>query len=291
MKFLALFLLLVTNSAGGLAQQPSETKSPPKETVAPANLPPPETQKIEAPASAPAPAAPKTDPGYMEPAQVKNMLHKIWLAEYRINDLLTQVHPEGWKTSEAARRSFNETLENLRKSLSAQEEWRAAFEKRTDSMYFGYQTYAAMGAALPRLDGVARSIAQFENPSFGLQYSQAQNQLFDLQQALQPYLAYLLRNQDQLLLATQTNLAGCQNELGYAMRGRTEAAKPMKNVLPELKGRHGSRHSRETAESSKPGEGPAKQAEKKTEKKSAAKPGASSKPGAAAPPARPGPKK
>jgi hypothetical protein len=147
----------------------------------------------------------------MEPAQVKALAQKIWITEFRINDLLTQVQPERWKTSDVTRNSFKQTLENLHKGLEGLEEWRARFEKRPDSMYFGFQTYAAANAALPRLDGVARAVSQFENPSIGAQYSQASNQLFDLQQALQPYVAYLLRNPDQLLYVAQTNLAGCQS--------------------------------------------------------------------------------
>jgi hypothetical protein len=43
----------------------------------------------------------------MDPAQVKTLARKIWLAEYRVNDLLAQVHPEHWKTSDAARNSFH----------------------------------------------------------------------------------------------------------------------------------------------------------------------------------------
>jgi hypothetical protein len=175
----------------------------------------------------------------MEPAQVKALAHKIWLAEYRINDLLTQVHPEKWKISNATRNSFNQTLENLHKGLEGLEEWRAQFEKRPDSMYFGFQTYAAINAALPRMDGVARAASQFENPSLGAQYSQAGNQLFDLQQALQPYVAYLLRNSDQVLYVAQTNLAGCQNELGNALRGQGGPAKPLKNTFVEFhEGQH-----------------------------------------------------
>jgi len=95
---------------------------------------------------------------------------------------------------------------------------------------------------------------QHENASLGAQFSQAGNQLFDLQQSLQPYLTFLLRNQDQILLATQTNLAACQNELGYAMRTRVEPAKPMKNVNPEFKGKRRSaaaRGSAGTAEASR----------------------------------------
>jgi hypothetical protein len=176
----------------------------------------------------------------MDPAQVKALAHKIWVAEYRINDLLTQLHPGKWKVSNRTRNSFNQTLENLQRTLEGLEEWRAQFETRPDSMYFGFQTYAAMNAALPRLEGVARAASQFENSSLGAQYSEAGNQLFDLQQALQPYIAYLLRNPDQLLYVAQTNLAGCQNELGNALRGEGGPAKPLKNTFVEF---HARRHS------------------------------------------------
>jgi hypothetical protein len=104
-------------------------------------------------------------------------------------------------------------------------------------MYFGFQIYAEIDAALPRLDAVARAASQFENSSLGLQYSQAGNQLFDLQQALQPYLAYLVRSSDQLLYGAQNNLARCQNELGHLLRGQGGPAKPLKNTFVELHGR------------------------------------------------------
>lgn len=233
MKSLLTALIMAVSSLVA-AQQPPKDQTPPGQTVAP-TTPPPETQRIEA---ASQPARPATsDTGYMEPAQLKSLLHRIWLAEYRINDLLTEVHPERWKLPEATRNSFNQTLENLRKGLAAQEDWRSQFEKRPESVYLGYETYVAINAVLPRLDAVARSVSQYENGSLGAQYSQAGNQLFDLQQTVQPYLELLLRNQDQVLYATQTNLAACQNELGFAMRGRTQPAKPMKNVPPEFKGR------------------------------------------------------
>jgi hypothetical protein len=167
---------------------------------------------------------------------VKALAHKIWLAEYRINDLLTQVHPEKWKISSLTRNSFSQTLESLHKGLEGLEEWRAQFEKRPDSAYFGFQTYAAINAALPPMDGVARAASRFENPSLSAQYSETGSQLFDLQQALQPYVAYLLRNSDQVLSAAQTNLAGCQNELGNALRGQGGPAKPLKNTFVEFPG-------------------------------------------------------
>jgi hypothetical protein len=200
----------------------------------------------------------------MEPAQVKALAHKIWIAEYRINDLLVQVHPEKWKIAIVTRNSFNQTLENLHGAVEGLEEWRAQFEERPDSMYFGFQTYAAINAALPRLDGIGRAASQFENPSLGAQYSQAGNQLFDLQQALQPYIAYLLRNPDQALYVAQTNLAGCQTQLGNALNGQGGPAKPLKNTFVEF---HGRRHSGGGAEDRTSPRGAKKSSASETEKK------------------------
>ena len=189
-----------------------------------------EVEKVQPSGGRQAPPA-GTELGYMEPDQVKDYLHKVYLAEYRVNDLLSQVHPENWELSDATRASISKTMETLRGELTALEQWRGQFEKRTDSMYLGFETYAALGATLPRLDGVAQSITQHENASLGAQYSQAVNQLLDLQQAIRPYLTYLLGNQDQLLVGAQNNLASCQKQLGLAMRGRAGSAKPIRNTM------------------------------------------------------------
>ncbi len=173
----------------------------------------------------------------MEPAALKALLHKIWVTEFRVNDLLAQVHSEKWNTSDAARKSFDQTLDNLHKALDALAAWRVKFENRPDSMYMGFQTYTAIGATLPRLEAVAQSISQYENLSLGTQYSQAGNQFFDLQQALQPYIAYLLRSPDDALYTMQNNLARCQGELGSALRGQGGAATPLKNTFVEFHGR------------------------------------------------------
>ena len=226
-------LLLVWVSPA-LAQQAAKDQAPrgaPAESV-------PETETIPSPQPAQTPQAVNA-PGYMDPTHVKALTQQIWASEFRIQDLLVAVHPEKWKTSNIIRNSFNVTLENLHKALDGLEQWRAQFEMRPDSMYFGFQTYAAINATLPRLDGVGRAVSQFENPSLGAQYSQVGDKLFDLQQALQPYVAYLLRNPDQLLYTAQSNLAGCQNELGNALRGQGGPAKPLKNTFVEL---HTRRH-------------------------------------------------
>ena len=131
----------------------------------------PETETISLPPPAQA-NQPANAPGYMDRAQVEILVRNIWAEEVRIQDLLKAVHPEKWVVSNIIRNSFNQTLENLHKSLDGLEAWRSEFEKRPDSVYYGFQTYAAINAALPRLDGVAHAVSQYDNASLGAQYSQ-----------------------------------------------------------------------------------------------------------------------
>jgi hypothetical protein len=264
-------LLLGICVSSASAQQPVKAQTPPKQSAGGQAESVPDTVTIS-PLQPAQTSQPVNGPGYMEPAQVKALAHKIWIAEYRINDLLAQVHPEKWKISNVTRNSFNQTLENLRRAMQGLEEWRAQFEKRPDGMYFGFQTYTAINAALPRLDGVGRAASQFENPSLGAQYSQAGNQLFDLQQALQPYIAYLLRNPDQALYVAQTNLAGCQSQLGSALNGQSGPAKPLKNTFVEFHGRRQSKGQPEAPDNRKSLQGGETKAASKTEKKSEPQP-------------------
>jgi len=227
MKFLLISALLLGPDEGNLCAGPQQAplQEIQEEVVAPQASPPPATQ-----------IAPAGD-GFMEPQQVRDWLKRLYLAEYRVNDLLSQVRPEGWTLTAGARASFAETYGALRRQMDALGEWRAQLDQRPDSMYLGYMTHASIDAILPRLDAVTRIITQRENSSLGAQFSQAGNQLFDLQQALQPYLIYLLRNQDQMLYAAQTNLVGCEQRLGAALAGQREPAKVLKNIVPDFKGR------------------------------------------------------
>jgi hypothetical protein len=238
-SFLALFVTVCPLAVFG---QASSQKTPPSHPSGPA-LEEIQTEKIGAPGQTSAGTSDQAaGTAYLEPAQVKALTHKIWLAEYRLNDLLTQVHPEKWKMPPAAQQSFGQSLDSLRKAVTAEEDWRGQFERRPESVHLGFQTFLAISALVPRVDGVAHSVTQYENASFGAQYSQAANQFFDLQQTLESHLASLLKTQDSLLLAAQTNLASCQNELGFAERNKEGRAIPMKNIVPEFKGRRRTAH-------------------------------------------------
>lgn len=230
MRYVAIFLLLTGSACAARVAVSQENSAPPQEPPAPAPSPAPQSETVGTPQLLPPAQVPvAAGPGYMEPAQVQALLHQVWLAMFRTNDLLSDLQPERWKMDEAAGESFNQRLETLRAELDRLEQWRSQFEKRTESMYLGYETYAAMVAVLPRLEGVAQAVARHENSSLAAQYSEVENQFFDSQQAIEPYLRYLLRNQDQLLLANENDLAACQNQLSYAMHAAVAPAKPMKN--------------------------------------------------------------
>ena len=231
-QFLSCPLLIAVCVCSASAQQPAK-KQPAQSAQAGASL-----ETVTIPSPQPAPVNPPVNaPGYMDRAQVELLAQKIGAAESHIRDLLKVVHPEKWIVSNIIRNSFNQTLENLHRSLDGLEAWRAEFEKRPDSIYYGFQTYAAINAALPRLDGVAHAVSQYESPGLGAQYSQAGDQLFELQQTLQPYIAYLLRSPDQVLFVAQGNLAACQKELGRALGGQAGPARPMKNTFVDFHAR------------------------------------------------------
>jgi len=230
----SLFLLGALCACSAAAQQPAKNQpaqgapggaSPQTETI-PSPLTPQANQPVNA-------------PGYLDRAQVEDLVHKIGAMDLRIEDLLKAVHSDKWVVSNIIRNSLTQTLENLRTAMEALEAWRSEFEKRPDSLYYGFQTYAAINAALPRLDGVAHAVSHYENPTLGAQYSQAGDQLFDLQQTLQPYIAYLLRSPDQVLFVAQGNLAACQKQLGTALNGQSGPATPLKNTFVEFHARRG----------------------------------------------------
>jgi len=89
----------------------------------------------------------------LEPAQLKALTHKIWLAQYRLNDLLAQVHAEKWKMPPSARTSFDQSLESLRNP------WRqrrigAQFDARPTVCIWDSDLHGD-GSGIARVDGVA----------------------------------------------------------------------------------------------------------------------------------------
>jgi hypothetical protein len=241
MRFLTVVILMgLVVPCAGTAQTSGEAAS--QQTPKPATTAPAsggiETEKVKVPEYLQAPPRSMANqPGYMEPAQTRALLTKIWQAESRVKDLLTQVHPESMKMPPAVLASFNSNLKMLGRSLADLEESRAQFADRVDSEYLGFKTYAGISEVLPPLDKLALMVSRYNNSSLNAAFDQAWNEMLTMQQLLKPYLSFMLRNHDQIFLIMESNFYGCQNELNYAMHGANERAQPMRNVLPEFKGR------------------------------------------------------
>jgi hypothetical protein len=238
MRFLTLVMVLGLLTPCAAAAQSASGQNNPKPTSAAPGSSGIETEQIKIPESLQAPPRSMANqPGYMEPAQTRQLLTKIWQAEARVRDLLTQVHPESLKMPQAELVAFNSNLGMLRRNLGALEKSRAQFSERVDSEYLGFETYAGIGGVLPPLDKLTETVSHTSNFSLEAEFNQAWNEMLTMQQLLKPYLSFLLRNHDQTYLIMENNFYNCQNELNYSMRGANGHAEPMRNVLPKFKGR------------------------------------------------------
>jgi hypothetical protein len=162
--------------------------------------------------------------------QVKVLLHRIYVAAFRLNDLLTQVQPGRWKVPEPVRDHFNLSVGKLKSDLKTLDASRTQFSQQTDSPYLGYQTAEAIPVVLSDLSDVERDLAQFGGRGLGGQFSQPAQWLDESHQALKAYVEFMLRNWSQVTRTYEANLAACQNTLNYAMYGHTAAAQPMEPV-------------------------------------------------------------
>jgi hypothetical protein len=218
------------------AQTPAqETTKPGSEAAAPEQI---ETERIKVPESMQTPPRSMANqPGYMEPAQAHQLLIKLWQAEARVRDLATQIHPEQPKMPPAELAGFRSNLEMLQRSLTSLEQSRQMFDSRVDSEYLGFQTYAGISEILSSLERLTTIISRYNNTSLEGELHQSWNDLLTMRQSLKPYLSFLLRNHDQIFVTMETNLAGCQNELGYKNYKANGSPRNMRNVLPEFKGR------------------------------------------------------
>ncbi|HEV2352377.1 MAG TPA: hypothetical protein VG028_21285 [Terriglobia bacterium] len=192
-----------------------------------------QTQKIESPPAHPEqPATLNNVTGSLPAAELKVLLKNVRFSEYRINDLLTDVHPEKWKLPEATLESFNQSLKTLHNQVDALEQWRGQFEQRPDSLYLGFETYSTIDTVLPRLNGVTQSIGEHETAAYAAQFSRAWGQLFDLQQSIGGYVSSLMQSQDQVMVDYASNMAACQQSLSAAMRGKSSRATYTRNSQP-----------------------------------------------------------
>jgi hypothetical protein len=237
MRFFALLIALGLLTSCALAAQTAgqQTKKPESGAAASEQI---QTEKVKVPEYLQAPPQSMANqPGYLEPGQTHELLSKLWQAEARVKDLLTQVQPGKMNMPAAAFAGFNGNLDALRQNLDALEKSREQFDSRVDSEYLGFETYAGISQVLPTLERLTTTVSRYHNLSLEGEFNQAWNNMLTMQQSLKPYLSFLMRNHDQIFLTMETNLYGCQNQLGYKDYKANGSAKYMRNVLPDFKGR------------------------------------------------------
>jgi hypothetical protein len=254
MRFFVLLIALgLLTPCTLMAQTPGqETTKPASEAPASEQI---KTERIKVPEYMQAPPRSMANqPGYMEPAQAHQLLIKLWQTEARVKDLATQLDPQQLKMAPGEVAGFNSNLNTLQRSLASLEQSRQIFDSRVDSDYLGFETYAGISEVLASLERLTTTILRHSNPSLEGELRQAWNDLLTMRQSLKPYLSFLLRNHDQIFVTMETNLAGCQNELGYKNYKANSSPKNLRNVLPEFKGGrvHKKAENSEAASKSKP---------------------------------------
>jgi|GEM_PF-6717982 len=190
----------------------------------------PATENITAPPSQPPPATTVVEVGHMTSDQVKVLLHRIYVATFRLNDLMTQVQPGRWKVPEPVRDHFNLRLAKLKSDLKALDTARAQFSQQTDSLYLGYETTEAIPLVLSDLKDVDQDLTLFESRGLSSQFAAPGQWLVDSRQALKAYVEFMMRNWNEVARTYEANLATCQNTLNYAMYGHAAPARPMEPV-------------------------------------------------------------
>jgi hypothetical protein len=208
-----------------------------------------ETERVIAPQ---APPTPLTSMAAVTPplthAQVKAILYKLYISEFRIQDLLNQERPAQWNVPKSDRILLSQSQQTMLAELRQVERWRALFSEYPDNVYYAFQTYLSVLKLFHPLWLFSGQVSQYESANLGNDYRRRANDLEANLNDLLPYVSFILKNEAETTQLFQTDLANCQNELGYAMHGAIRSATPIRNVVPAFQGRRVREKARDTRE-------------------------------------------
>ncbi len=209
-------------------------------TAAPGTAPglnaPIQTEEI-AVAAAPPPSTTLLLGGAVTPEQMKDVAHEIYVATYRVKDLLNLVNPADWKTSEALRGSSQTQIEQLRSVLKSLESSRADLSQSTGSLPIIFATYKGMTAVIEGVNKLADALLQYQSGDVATQFRQTTVWLTKSQGTLEGYFEQMLKRQSGSVQNYETDLASCQTTLNYSMYSHSVPAVTMPNIMPVLQGR------------------------------------------------------
>jgi hypothetical protein len=204
-----------------------------------------ETERINAPQAAPPLSSLAVATPPLTPGQVKSILYKVYISEFRIRDLLGQEHPEQWKAASLPERTMaGQARTELLSRLDELEKQRALFSEHPGNMLYAFQTYRAVDALFHPLRVFGREAGKYENGNLAAAYGRREDDMEGQMNGLIPYISFILQHADRSLETFQADLASCQNQLGYAMHGLIHSPQPMKNIVPVFQGRRVSRAKR-----------------------------------------------
>src|SRR6516164_3397265 len=187
-------------------------------------------------------------PPPMRPEQLKQVLYKMYVPTYRIQDVLTHEQPENLKASEAERASFSQARATLQAKLAEFEKVRNQFAASPASPDLAFQTYVSALSVQDPLEQVSKSLSTQGEAKLADEFRQRGRELIAAQQELVPYISYFVSRWDRAAQMFQSNLAACEKQLNYAMHFHTQAATPLPNINPEFQGHgHKTTSSKETA--------------------------------------------
>lgn len=173
----------------------------------------------------------------LTPAQVKAILHNVYVSEYRVRDLLGQEHPERWKTTPAERTLAAQARAVLLTRLNELEKWRDQFSRDPGNTYNAFRTYLAINRLFHPLRVFGREAGKYESANMAGDYQRRAEDMEAQMNGLVPYIGFILQHADQNLETFQSDLVSCQSQLGYAMHGMIGRPASMKNIVPVFKGR------------------------------------------------------
>ncbi|MGH9375968.1 MAG: hypothetical protein ACRD1J_07345 [Terriglobia bacterium] len=197
-----------------------------------------ETERISAPTPPPQPLKSVTifTPP-LTPAQVKAVLYKIYVSEFRIRDLLGQEHPKHWKASQAEQTLASQARESLLSQIAALETWRARLNQEPGNMYYAFQVFHAVDQVFHPLRVFSREVERYQGVSMGEPYRRRAADLEANLNALLPYVGAILEHASNDASMIQADLDTCQNQLTYAMHATLHSPTPLRNVVPVFEGR------------------------------------------------------
>jgi len=165
------------------------------------------------------------------------VLYKAYIPAFRLQDLLSQEHPDQWRAPQADRTAFQDSAKTLSDRIAELEKWRDQLDSHPSSLEAAFEAYVSLGKLVGPADAVGRLVGQYGDPKAGAEYGQRAEQVEESRDQLEPYLDYLLRHHDHTTGAIERDFVTCENQLSYAMRPAVQRAAAMKNINPVFQGR------------------------------------------------------